>query len=239
MINLYAHVEEGRLDVSGVYLRPDDYFRTTVYRFLALAAHAQLFEDEQIFIDSRRVAATDLGFVKFVKAFHWVMTDLQLFEGCDYVDEQDQFRSDNYRALCEAFLDKDRQVPSFRAFETRLTSQAAAGGSFELEPVFRYFDGVSPREQPLRWDRLVCLHLLTMGFLKGYGYDWEKPTRYQVEFAAARIAHPEVARNLVAWLPLLGLEKQEALKDVKESAEKRGRESMTRPLGSSSDLAAT
>ena len=127
MANIYANVGRGWLDVSGQYSRPAYYFRSTLYRFFALEAHAQLFENEQIFIDARVVEPSDLDFVKFVKALHWVMTDVALFEGLAYeaFDGQDHITSDRLRTLCEAFLD-DGQVPSFRAFETRVRCEVAA-----------------------------------------------------------------------------------------------------------------
>jgi hypothetical protein len=218
MANIYLNVGRGWLDVSGQYSRPAYFFRSTLYRFFALEAHAQLFENEQIFIDARVVDASDLDFVKFVKALHWVMTDVALFEGLAYesFDGKDHFTSDRLRTLCEAFLDDDGQVPSFRTFETRLRSEGAAEGEFELRRVFQFFDGLSPQEQRFRWDRLICLHLLTMAFLRGYGYDWETPPVVDVRNAIAHIKHPEIAHNMAAWLPRLGLGEHEALRDVKE-----------------------
>jgi hypothetical protein len=216
MENIYANVGRGWLDVSGQYSRPDYFFRSTLYRFFALEAHAQLFENEQIFIDARVVDPSDLDFVKFVKALHWVMTDAALFEGLAYesFEGQDHLTSDRLRTLCEAFLDEG-QVPSFRTFEMRLRSEDAAEGKSELGRVFMFFDGISPHEERFRWDRLICLHLLTMAFLRGFGYDWERPSDADLKNAINHIKHPEIARNLAAWLPRLGLGEHEALRDVR------------------------
>jgi hypothetical protein len=138
--------------------------RSTVYRFPALEAHAQLFEREQIFIDARVVDSTDLDFVKFVKALQWVMTDVALFEGTGYdkLEGRDHFTSDRLRSLCEAFLDGEGQVPSFRSFEKRVVQTTSWDDDFELSLVFEFFDGLSPDPERLRWDRLVALDALTM-----------------------------------------------------------------------------
>lgn len=141
--------------------------------------------------------------MKFVKAFHWVMTDVSLFKGLDYDvgTARDHFFSDQLRGLCEAFL-QDNAVPSFRLFrrETlaairadgrrRLRLRHRGGAGFELEPTFRFFDGLSPDENRLRWDRLVCLHLFTMAFVNTFGYEWQHVTTGDLQNAVGRIRPP-------------------------------------------------
>ena len=82
MLNLFANVGEGWLVRGGIYRDgPHYYFHSAVYRVLALLGLAQLFENEQIYIDARYVDSRELDFVKFCKSFHWVMSDVALFEG--------------------------------------------------------------------------------------------------------------------------------------------------------------
>lgn len=215
MSNIYANAGEGWLDVAGDYSRPAYYFRSTVYRFLALQGHAHLFEHEQVFIDARVAEPRDLDFVKFVKALHWVMSDAALVDGIPYdtFASTDHFTSDRLRALCEAFLDEGR-VPSYRGFQIRLRSQLAARDDLELRAVFEFFDGVSPTEDRLRWDRLVCLHLLTIAFVRTFGYEWLRPSSADVTNAVGRLRNAAVARNLISWLPRLGLAEHAELRDI-------------------------
>ena len=175
---------------------------------------AQRFEAEEIFIDARFVEAHELEFVKFAKAFHWVMSDVALFDGLPYDPNEatDHFTSDRLRAVCESFL-QDKRVPSFREFERAILGRPEAG---ELEPAFRFFDGLAPDEDRLRWDRLMCLHLLTMAFVSSFGYDWQRPSSKFISSAIAEMRHPEVLVNFLAWLPRLGLDKQEYLVTVAE-----------------------
>ncbi len=212
MINLFRHHEKGWLDVAGSYGGEHYYIQSSVYRLLSLLTLAQQFENEEIYIDARYVEDTELEFVKFVKAFHWVMSDTLLFEGLGYdaTHERDHFNSDNLRAICEATLDNGR-VPSFKAFQTSLEGAASP----YLDKVFAFFDGLRRGESRLRWDRLICLYILTSAFVATYGYDWQ--TKSSEEFAMSakqQIEHPEVLDNLAAWLPRLGLAQQKCLLQV-------------------------
>jgi hypothetical protein len=216
MLNLFANVGEGWLERNGVYRdRSHYYFHSIAYRFLALLGLAQLFEAQQIYIDARYVEKRELEFVKFCKAFHWVMSDAALFKGLDYDQNlgSAHFTSDRLRAICEAFL-VDGKVPTFRQFEARILQSDVEQP--ELEKAFRFFDGLSPQTQALRWDRLVCLHLLTTAFVTTFGYDWQRPgTRHHAQ-ALAQVQQREVLVNFIDWLPRLGLDQQECIQQIKQ-----------------------
>src|SRR5262249_35108870 len=60
-LNLFANVERGWLQRGGEYCdRSHYYFHSSVYRLLALLGLAQLFEDQQIYIDARYVETREL-----------------------------------------------------------------------------------------------------------------------------------------------------------------------------------
>src|SRR5439155_5054631 len=84
MNNLYKYDGEGRLDAGGRYGELEYYFGTTVYRFVALCSLARRFEAEAFFFDARIAERADLDFIKFAKAFRWLMTDLELVDGIPY-----------------------------------------------------------------------------------------------------------------------------------------------------------
>jgi hypothetical protein len=248
MTNIYAYSAKGGLSVSGHFGLDNYYFNSTVYRFLALQATAQLFESEQIFVDARFVETRDEDLVKFVKALRWAASDSELFDGVplgadsaayDKAHGRDHFSDDRFRSICEAFLEGREQVPSFRVFETRIQGDWETG-TCELQPVFEFFDGISPLEDRLRWDRLVCLHLLTISLVSRFGYSWLPVQVVDVENAVSQIKHKEVARNLAyTWLPRLGLAERsdhvehEALDDVRLQLERRARDELAFQVRSS------
>ena len=200
MRNLYIHEADGRFAVDGDYRKPDYYFRTTVHRFLVLLALARRFEAEALFIDARIAERTDLDFLKFARAFRWTMTDLELVAGLDYDAWQgeDHFFTDELRALCDAAL-VDGEPLSLAEFERR------AGVDAALEPALRFFDGLCSIEQRLRWDRLVVLHLLVMGFLNVVGYEIQRSGDAEFARVAGRLRNDAVGANLAAAIPRFGL----------------------------------
>ena len=131
------------------------------------------------------------------------MTDLELVDGVTYDAwaAKDHFFTDQFRALCDTCC-TDGNVFSIEEFETRAAAER------RLEPVFRFFDGLDPDEPRLRWDRLVCLHLVTMAFLNAAGYDMQRSTDEDLARVAARIRHPQVKRNLIRGLARFGLADQ-------------------------------
>jgi hypothetical protein len=200
MNNLYKYEQEGRVSAE----RDPYYFRTTVYRFLVLCSLARRFEARAFFVDARIAERSDLDFVKFTKAFRWLMTDFELFEGVPSYDARsgpDHFFTDQLRLICDACC-KDDDVISLAEFETR----ARKKGSFE--DVFGFFEGLRSDEARLRWDRIVCLHLLTLSFLNVMGYDIQRSDDAALARVAARIRHPQIRQNFIRGLARFGLADQ-------------------------------
>jgi hypothetical protein len=200
MNNLYDHEAAGRMAVHGSYVNPDYYFGTTVYRFMTLAALARQFEAEAFYVDARIAERADLDILKYVKAFRWIMTDLELVRGLEYDawEARDHFLNDRYRGLCDAFAVEGR-LPSLAEFESR------AGRDPQLEPVLCFFDGLQADEERLRWDRLVAHHLLVTGFLNFAGYDMQYSDDEYLARAVGKFRHPQIAANLVRAIEKLGL----------------------------------
>jgi hypothetical protein len=249
VLNFFENVGEDWLKREGVYRDESHYyFHSSVYRFLALLGLAQRFESEQIFIDARFVDDRELEFVKFVKAFHWVMSDVALFKGLDYDKDtgSDHFTSDRLRAICEAFAELPvaeaqeggggeprppaARIPSFRQFGQRVLRDESEP---ELQDVFEFFDGLSPDEADrYRWDRLMCLYLLTTAFVTTFGYEFQRPPQPFLENALAHIRHPQVTAAFVDWLPRLGLDQQDCLLTVWRLAAASGHARPAPPIGS-------
>jgi hypothetical protein len=200
MHNLYDHQAEGRMAVHGDYTEPDYYFGTTVYRFMTLASLARQFEAEAFTLDARIAEKSDLDVLKYVKAFRWIMTDLELIRGLEYEawEARDHFLNDRYRGLCDAFAVKG-VLPSLAEFESR------AGREPALEPVLCFFDGLRAEEERLRWDRLVAHHVLVMGFLNLAGYDMQHSSEKDLARAVGELRNPQVGANLVVAIDKLGL----------------------------------
>jgi len=214
MLSLYRSEGAGWLDVGEDYDKVGStperyyYFRTTVYRFLALFAVVREFEAEALFIDSRIADRTDFEFVKYLRAMVWVATDTHLFEGLAYdtSTSKDHFFRDQLRRACECcWVQNENEENRFVSLDE---FRAMIGKEQALESVLDYFNGLRSDEDRYRWDRLVSLHLILLAFLDDFGYEFQRSPREIVNRVAGMVRNPEVARNLSFWLTKLGLVRQ-------------------------------
>jgi hypothetical protein len=132
----------------------------------------------------------------------WTLTDTSLFDGLAYGDEPtDHFYTDHFRRMCVSVVGDD-DAPGLidvAALEDLLA------GEHHLETVLQFFNGLDPEDgSRLRWDRLVAFQLVLMAFIETFGYEIHKTDRSWFDSVAGRM-RPEVATNLLDWLPKLGI----------------------------------
>lgn len=212
--NLYGNQGRGWLDANGNYTNCGYYLPSFVYRFLNFYSLARRFESEAILIDSRIAEDKDLDFVKFVKAFHWAICDIALFGSVNYDDKfaVDHFFRDKIREICDSCMEEERFL---RHEELRSILLETPG----FDVVFRFFDGLKKNEPRLRWDRLVALHLLLLAFINRFGYDMQESSLKQFVKVALQANNPRILRNLVEWLPKLGLQRNKPAKLIERAVE--------------------
>lgn len=217
LINLRANWQAGWLAVDGKYRAPphaQHYLRTTAFRFIRLAGLADRFEREAIVLDARIANGTDEAFVRYPKAFRWVMTDVALFKGLEYDASRsgDHFFTDHLRQLCSYAWESKDEI-EFTEFEELLAS------STELDELLEFFDGLEPSQ--LRWDRLMALQLLLMAFINTFGYEYQRSDESWLDDVVGHIGHVEVIDAMRAWIPKLGLGHDEGTKQVCDALNRR------------------
>jgi hypothetical protein len=211
MWNLYVNEAKQWLKIEGGYqdLTAYYYFKSTVYRFLAVCATARRFEAEALLLDSRIAEKSDLDFVKYVKALLWAMSDVALFQGLPYddFDQVDHFFRDHLRRICDSYW-KNENFVTLSDFETAVERDNA------LQPVLDFFNGLRAEEPRFRWDRLLAFHLLLLAFLNTFGYKSQKSTDEQFLNVAQKFRNRQVLTNLSTALLKLGLANQEGAKRI-------------------------
>jgi hypothetical protein len=212
LLKIYEKRDEPWLQADGDYTKrwPDGYFfNSTIYRFMAFVAVANRFEREALYVDSRIGTKTDRLFVYYIKALRWTLTDVALFDGLDYDDSMptDHFYTDHLRRMCAAVWKKNgKGLLDLRAIEDYL-----AEPQHELDGVLRFFDGLQPDEPGrYRWDRVMAFQLVLVAFIHNFGYEIDESDPKWFAAAAGRM-RPEVATNLLAWLPKHGIGKRSGL----------------------------
>lgn len=196
MWNIYVNrdmkwLDKARDDDGGGY-----YFKSTVFRFMGFFAVVRCAEKEAILLDGRVASKKDYLFLNYIEAFHWVMTDTALFDGLRYDHEmqRDHFFADEFRRYCELCSQEAGQLTFEWFCDGPLRSS-------RLTPVLNFFDGMSPVEERLRWDRLVSLHLLIQAFLNDFGYVRQHATMEKFVRIAKEARNKRVLTNLLQWLP--------------------------------------
>ncbi|MDX6286350.1 MAG: hypothetical protein QOG53_1835 [Frankiales bacterium] len=220
LLELYRYQEQPWLHLEGNYdaaggRRP--YFFTTVYRFASFSALASKFERGTLYLDKNYVEPDDLDNLAYVRALVRVMTDVTLFDDTGYVFEtgRDHLFRDEYRSMCEALLRGDADETELHYAEFT----ALLGGEHVLQMMLAFFDGISPHEGRLRWDRLVCFDLLLMGMLNTVGYDMQRSSIDDFHRVAGEIRNPTVAANLHKWLPTIGVSEGKSIECIDEALE--------------------
>ena len=210
--NLYSNHDKGWLDVKGDYGVNRYYFLSCVYRFLNVFALIRQLERESILLDARIAQKSDFTFLNYSAALHWVMTDTALFDGVEYnhYQQRDHFFSDEFRRYCD-FCFEDDEFIDFEEFKKGFSKKE------ELGTVFRYFDGLKPREDRLRWDRLVSFHLLLLAFINTFGYKRQYTKDQKFLKVARQIQNRQVLENLLEWLPRHDLANDREAKRIKKA----------------------
>jgi hypothetical protein len=96
-----------------------------------------------------------------------------------------------------------------------------------MRKAFHYFNGLKRDDRTengeprYRWDRLVVLHLLTIGFINTFGYDWQKRDAEQIARAVNELQYACVAAAFRRSIRQLGLDEQSKMHKIERLLRKR------------------
>ncbi|MBW8060375.1 MAG: hypothetical protein FVQ78_08630 [Solirubrobacterales bacterium] len=215
LVNLNLNWKSGWLNVGGEYRAPGQhYLRTTAFRFIRLAGLAHKFEREAIVVDARIAEGNDQAFVRYPKAFRWVMTDVALFGGVEYDPSRSSshFFTDHLRQMCSLAWASGDEI-EFAEFEALVASDDG------LDELLEFFDGIEPAQ--LRWDRLISLQLLLMAFINTFGYEYQRSDAAWFDLVVDHVRHDEIVNALRAWIPKLGLGEDQGTKELDSALARR------------------
>ena len=168
--NFTENHSEGWMDSRG------NYYKSFVYRFGSFFAYVRQIEKELIYIDSTFAKKEDLEFIKFLRMFPQLFTDVSLFNDHSYDKNHaiDHFFRNNFENIVEIFIRQNEIIPYCDFLEEE--------GKFEHEipELFDFFDNLETTEERYRWDLLQHFHLSLIAFLNTYGYDFQKTTKKQI-----------------------------------------------------------
>ena len=168
---------EGWLNVNGNYTNPTHYLDTTVYRFIAFFAYVHLIEKKLIYLDTTISDSSDLRTIKYFRLFHEIMCDVELFDGFTYdkTYATDHFFTTPFENISNSLIQSDSVINLENFDSSRQTILP------KIEKVFKYFDGMSPTESRLRYERIKIFHLALIAFLNEFGYDYQRTSHKKIQ----------------------------------------------------------
>jgi len=178
------------LEINGDYLEKQNYyFHSFIYRFLSLFGWIRIINQEMIYLDTTIATKNDLEFIKFLRLFPRIFSDLTFIEGDEKKGKSadDHFYRNDFEVISEVLI-KNEGIISYANYLEDL-------GALKEHHIniFKYFDGISSTEKRSRWDRLHLLHLTVILFLNNYGYDFQNTNDKKLRTV---LTHPKTSSYL-------------------------------------------
>ncbi|TCC07737.1 hypothetical protein [Kribbella soli] len=211
--NFHVHEQRGWLELKGKYTGEIAYYpKTFAYRLLLALGTGRVLEREALFIDASVASDDDFSFLKAVKLNALVWRMASLFDQVPYNDEEaeDHFFKDSLASMADSFFE-DGKVLSLRQFTT-----AIAQHEHPYVDVFRFFDGMHAKDGRLRYQRLVCAHLVLMVTLNSFGYDFQQTEQGKLRDVATLLSAPGVRANLIQLIQRMKLERDASFAQLVE-----------------------
>ncbi|MCP4049987.1 MAG: hypothetical protein GY730_04705 [bacterium] len=191
------------------------YLKSFVYRLLVFFGVSYSTEKEMIFLDSTVAEKQDLDFLKFLKVFQLLMTDVSLFDGQNYDSkmDSDHFFKDNFIAMvgCVLEYDNDTQLlKSIKAYDSFINDDETQR---KADKLVDFVSGLTPSNE-LRWSRMLSLHLVINAFLEEFGYDFNKVSDGELINILKHNEKNICLENLWALLKLYKLDTNESVLKV-------------------------
>jgi hypothetical protein len=173
--NFDSNVNFKEMKMAGEYDKESYYFHSFTYRILNVFGWIKKIEHEMIFLDTTLASSKDLDFIKFLRLFPRAFCNLSVVAAhkSNY-NEQDSFARNKFETLSDCVIAKNG-IKSYSDFVNDLPDIQK-----ELKFLFQFLDGIDPKEERVRWDRLKLLHALLIVFLNNYGYDFQRTNNEKI-----------------------------------------------------------
>lgn len=191
------------------------YLNSFVYRLLIFFGVSHLIEKDMIYLDSTVADKQDLDFLKFLKVFQLIMTDVSLFDGQSYNSNKDidHFYKDDFITMVSCILNYDPNthlLKSISSYDEFKQNKKMCKKTKKLET---FISGSNPSNK-LRWCRILSLHLVIKAFLEEFGYDFNKVSDEELRNIQEQNAENICIDNLWALLKLYKLDTNESIMKI-------------------------
>jgi hypothetical protein len=212
LLNLEKNYDKEWHYVEGDYPSLESYyFSSFIYRILRFLNWLKIIEKELIFLDTTIATKEDLYFIKYAKTFYQLLQDVSLFSGLEYDTnyQTDHVFRDNLDELTYAIQTGNKDVLNFTEFKNIEPEK-----SKNFVNLCMFIDGIKPKEDRLRWDRLLTFHLVLVCFMNSYGYDFQETSQEETSWIIDKIENKEILLNFKRIIHENKMEKEENVKKI-------------------------
>lgn len=208
--NFARNHQEPWMNTSGNYQNESHYFHSFAYRILAVFAWIKKIEKEMIFLDTTIADKQDLEFIKFLKIFPQIFSNLTFLGGTNPngTNAVDHFFRNSFEMLPDSIIVNDK-VQSYGEFVATLSNTSNA-----LKPLYIFLENVSPNESRLRWDRLHLFHITLLLFLNNYGYDFQITSEDKIKTVLQNPRKSTLLLNFLSFLKEYHIEENKEVKKM-------------------------
>jgi hypothetical protein len=189
--NFQENYSKGWLNAEGNFDQSGYYFKSFVYRILAVFAWIKIIEGELIFLDTTIASKKDLELLKYFRLIKDVFTSVQLYKTFNYDQSSasDHIFRNQLEDMSEAFM-QDGKVITSSEFNKNFSSILPA-----IKPFCAFLDNINPEINKLRWDRFHLFHIALIGFVNSYGYDFQQVDKNTILKINARLGKNGLLEN--------------------------------------------
>lgn len=198
------------MEVDGDYNNPNNYyFQSFVYRILSVYAWMRKIELELIHLDTTIATSDDLNFIKFIRFYGRIFSDIAFFKGFKYdcSSETDHIFKNNLDELYHNII-RENELISYNEYLKKLSENQSEG----LLSFYKLLDGVNTKEERLRWQWFQILKILNLAFLNSYGYDYQQTSGEKMKIAINTPMRSKLYGNFIFLLKEHKLDKQKEIK---------------------------
>ncbi|MBU3822515.1 hypothetical protein KO566_10610 [Flavobacteriaceae bacterium XHP0103] len=170
--NFSQHVGENwhRVPANDWNTTEQYYLKSFVYRFLKFLYCNIQTEKDTISIDTTIAEKDDILFLKYIKTFKDIFTDVDLLAELNYdkAHNTNHFFKNNLADYC-ILVTQGGEILSFENFKEIMDREYQS-----LEKVINYFSTIEDSDDDKNLNVLRVCHLLIIQFLNTFGHDYQK-----------------------------------------------------------------
>ncbi|WP_424961318.1 hypothetical protein [Ekhidna sp.] len=154
------------------------YINSFIYRFLEFLYWTLKVEKDAVNIDTTNADPQDIKFLKYIKTFKDIFTDIDLFKSLNYNPDHNKnhFFKNDLVTYSKWIINDRGEVMDFDEFKKVLLSSYD-----KMKVLIEYFTNIKNSITDPSLNALRCFHFLAIDYLNKYGHDYQKTDQEKLD----------------------------------------------------------